>query len=115
MDENELLTAFSTYEAVFAFTALFAHEAVPNNEPVIDPETLRDPVRYKLLSFNKVKLPLPLKTPPLLNCKEYIGPFGVPLPLLATTAFTVTIPVPPAGDKVTFVPATSWVTPPLLA
>ena len=66
-----------------------------------------DPVKYKALLFNNVKLLLPLNRPPLLYCKEYKGPFGDPLPLLAIVAFTVTAPFPLVGDRVTLVPAIS--------
>ena len=92
---------------MIAFIALFAHDAVPNKDPVIDPETLKEPVRFKSVLFSRVRFPLPLNNPPLLNCSEYKGPFGVPLPLLASTAFIVTVPFPLVGDRVTLVPAIS--------
>ena len=92
---------------MLAFTALFAQDAVPNKDPVIDPDTFKDPVKKSVLSLSRVKLPLPLNNPPLLYCREYRGPFGDPLPLLTRIAFTVTVPFPSVGDKVTLVPAMS--------
>jgi len=46
---------FKAYDAV---VALFAQEAVPNKLPVILPDTLNDPVIWKVLPDANTKLPL---------------------------------------------------------